>query len=142
MRKTILFLLLVTLLAAATYGSLLIRRDLSARERPSVIEALIAAKARSLALPSSYRNLADPAQASPESIRAGMEHFADHCATCHGNDGSGDTLFGNGLYQKPPDMRKAETQGKSDGELYYIIENGVRLSGNACMRRACPYRRR
>jgi mono/diheme cytochrome c family protein len=90
---------------------------------------LIATKARSLALPSSYRNLADPVQASPESIRAGMEHFADHCATCHGNDGSGDTLFGNGLYPKPPDMRKAETQGKSDGELYYIIENGVRLSG-------------
>ena len=58
-----------------------------------------------------------------------MEHFADHCATCRGNDGSGDTLFGNGLYPKPPDMRRAGTQGKSDGELYYIIENGVRLSG-------------
>ena len=38
-------------------------------------------------------------------------------------------MFGKGLYPKPPDMRKAETQNKSDGELYYIIENGVRLSG-------------
>jgi mono/diheme cytochrome c family protein len=58
-----------------------------------------------------------------------MEHFADHCATCHSNDGSGDTSFGEGLYTKSPDMRKKETQNKSDGELYYTIENGIRLSG-------------
>jgi mono/diheme cytochrome c family protein len=51
-----------------------------------------------------------------------MEHFADHCATCHAYDGSGDTSFGEGLYPKPPDMRKKETQNKSDGELYYTIE--------------------
>jgi mono/diheme cytochrome c family protein len=35
-----------------------------------------------------------------------MEHFADHCATCHANDGGGDTSFGKGLYPKPPDMRQ------------------------------------
>ena len=58
-----------------------------------------------------------------------MEHFADHCATCDANDGCGDTLFGRGLYPKPPDMRQKETQNESDGELYYTIENGVRLGG-------------
>jgi mono/diheme cytochrome c family protein len=54
-----------------------------------------------------------------------MEHFADHCVTCHANDGSGDTSFGEGLYPEPPDKRKKETQNKSDGELYYRIENGI-----------------
>jgi mono/diheme cytochrome c family protein len=58
-----------------------------------------------------------------------MEHFADHCATCHSNDGGGQTIFGKGLYPKPPDLRAAGTQNKSDGELYYTIQNGVRLSG-------------
>jgi mono/diheme cytochrome c family protein len=58
-----------------------------------------------------------------------MEHFSDHCATCHSNDGGGETLFGKGLYPKPPDLRSAATQNKSDGELYYTIDNGVRLSG-------------
>ena len=58
-----------------------------------------------------------------------MEHFSDHCATCHSNNGDGHTLFGKGLYPKPPDLRAARTQNKSDGELYYTIENGVRLSG-------------
>jgi mono/diheme cytochrome c family protein len=66
---------------------------------------------------------------STENIRAGMEHFSDHCATCHSNDGGGQTFFGKGLYPKPPDLRAAGTQNKSDGELYYTIQNGVRLSG-------------
>ena len=38
-------------------------------------------------------------------------------------------MFGKGMYPKPPDMRLAETQNRSDGELYYTIENGVRLTG-------------
>ena len=61
--------------------------------------------------------------------RARTRHFADHCATCHANDGGGDTLIGHGLYPKPPDLRLAETQHLSDGELFWIIENGVRLTG-------------
>ena len=58
-----------------------------------------------------------------------MMHFAGHCATCHGNDGSGDTSHGRGLFPKPPDMRLARTQELSDGELFWIIENGVRFTG-------------
>ena len=58
-----------------------------------------------------------------------MEHFADHCAVCHGNDGSGDTEMGRGLYPKVPDMRAAATQSLTDGELFSIIENGIRLTG-------------
>ena len=56
-------------------------------------------------------------------------HFADHCATCHGNDGSGDTMIGRGLYPKPPDLRGSQTQKLSDGEIFWTIENGVRLTG-------------
>ena len=59
----------------------------------------------------------------------GRAHWADHCATCHANNGSGDTMFGRGIYPKPPDMRETETQRQSDGKLYYTIKNGVRLSG-------------
>ena len=83
-----------------------VRHGFRARETPSSIERLAATVARKLAVPSRYRNLHNPTPATPENIRAGMEHFADHCATCHANDGSGDTMFGKGLYPKPPDMRK------------------------------------
>src|SRR5262245_6033276 len=98
---------------------LVVRRGFSAGENPSALEAYVAATARKLSIPAGYRQLRNPFQSSPENIRAGMAHFADHCATCHANDGSGDTLFGRGLYPKPPDMRTAITQSKTDGELYY-----------------------
>jgi len=58
-----------------------------------------------------------------------MEHFADHCATCHANDGSGNVETGRGLFPPAPDMRQSATQNLSDGELFYIIEHGVRFTG-------------
>jgi mono/diheme cytochrome c family protein len=67
--------------------------------------------------------------ATPENLAESRAHFADHCAACHANDGSGQTEIGEGLYPKPPDMRQSETQSLSDGELFYIIHHGIRLTG-------------
>ena len=121
-------ILLVLAVAAAGYGSIIVRRGFSALATPSAVEEFAATTARKVAVPSAYRELRNPILPSTESIRAGMEHFSDHCATCHSNDGGGQTLFGRGVYPKPPDLRAAGTQNKSDGELYYTIQNGVRLS--------------
>ena len=127
--KAGLLILFALAVAAAGYGLILVRRGFSALATPSAIEELAATTARKLAVPSSYRELRNPIVPSTQNIRGGMEHFAFHCAPCHSNDGGGQTVFGKGLYPKPPDLRAAGTQNKSDGELYYTIENGVRLSG-------------
>jgi mono/diheme cytochrome c family protein len=127
--KVVALILFALAVAAAGYGLMLVRRGFSALATPSAIEVFAATTARKIAVPSSYRQLRNPLMPSTENIRAGMEHFSDHCATCHANDGGGDTLFGKGLYPKPPDLRAAGTQNKSDGALYYTIANGVRLSG-------------
>jgi mono/diheme cytochrome c family protein len=126
--KLALLVVIALFAAGAIYATVLVRRGFSARENPSWIEAFAAGIAKSLAVPAAYR-LKNPYAPTAENVREGEEHFADHCAICHANDGSGDTLFGKGLYPKPPNMRDADTQNKSDGELYYTIENGVRLSG-------------
>ncbi len=84
---------------------------------------------RDLAIPAGARSTQNPLPPSPEDLREARLHFADHCALCHGNDGSGDTLLGRGLYPKPPDLRLGETQSLTDGELFWIIENGVRYTG-------------
>jgi mono/diheme cytochrome c family protein len=113
-------------------GSLLVlflRRGLSAREEPSAIEAFVARRLRHLAIPTGARELQNPLSLTEEILAEGREHFADHCASCHANDGSGATEMGQGLYPKAPDMRLPETQELSDGELFYIIENGVRFTG-------------
>lgn len=127
--KAAVVLLIGALAAVVFYGRYELRRGFSTRSEPSSFETLLAKTAREMALPPEYRTLQNPFPMSPGNVRAGMEHFADHCAICHANDGSGDTRFGKNLYPKPPDMRRAETQGKPDGELYYTIQNGVRLSG-------------
>lgn len=126
--KAALVVLIGLVAAGGIYMAILIRNGFSARENPSWAEAFAARVARRLAVPAIYE-MKNPYPATPENLREAEAHFADHCASCHGNDGSGDTLFGRGLYPKPPDMRTSETQHKSDGELYYTIENGVRLSG-------------
>ena len=107
----------------------LLHDGLSARAKPTQIETVIARNARHLAIPANARLTQNPVLASVEDLRDARLHFADHCAICHGNDGAGDTVIGSGLYPKPPDLRLPQTQNLTDGELFWIIENGVRFTG-------------
>lgn len=102
---------------------------LSSRVAPSKLESVIARNSHYLAIPSSARSAQNPVLDSPEDLRDARLHFADHCAICHSNDGSGHTMIGGGLYPRPPDLRKPETQNLTDGEIFWVIENGVRFSG-------------
>lgn len=122
-------LLLAGVLGGALVFSQLIKGGLSARDEPSGIEAFMARRLRRLATPRDMRDLANPVAASPEVLAAGRAHFADHCASCHGNDGRGETPMGQNLYPKAPDMTLTATQSLSDGEIFFSIHNGIRLSG-------------
>ena len=101
----------------------------SAQATPTLLETVMARYARSLAIPASAKSLQNPIADSPEVQHEAMAHYADHCASCHANNGAGDTMYGKGLYPKPPDLRLAATQNLSDGELFFMIQNGVRLTG-------------
>lgn len=102
---------------------------LSARATPSPVETAIARRLRALAVPGEYDDLMNPVLRNDESVRNGMAHFADHCAACHANDGSGNTETGTRMFPPAPDMRQPATQELSDGALFYIIEHGVRFTG-------------
>jgi mono/diheme cytochrome c family protein len=127
--KLILLLAVVAVGLAVAAGASILHNGLSARATPTALETMIARNARRLAIPANARNEHNPISASDETLKEARAHFADHCATCHGNDGRGDTMYGKGLYPKPPDLRLPETQKLSDGELFWIIENGVRFTG-------------
>jgi mono/diheme cytochrome c family protein len=129
-RGTILLLVIVVVLGLLAAAAVSILHDgLSARAKPNALETAIARSARRMAVPSGAHATKNPIPDSPEIEREARLHFADHCATCHGNDGSGDTPIGRGLYPKPPDLRAAQTQKLSDGDIFWTIENGVRLTG-------------
>jgi mono/diheme cytochrome c family protein len=102
---------------------------LSARGQPGWVETSVARSARRFAIPSDVRARRNPISPSPDALVDGMEHYADHCAVCHANDGSGNTEMGKGLFPKAPDMRLPATQELADGELFYIIEHGIRFTG-------------
>ena len=104
-------------------------RGLSTRVAPSAVEESIALTMRTLATPRAVRAATNPVDPSPDVLEEGLTHFADHCATCHANNGSGDTEMGRSFYPPAPDMRAARTQALSDGELFSIIEHGIRLTG-------------
>ena len=127
--KALLMMVVLTAVLAVVIFIWIGSRGISAKATPGRIETVIARTMRLLAIPRNARDLKNPVAASPEIVAEGMAHYADHCAACHANDGSGETELGLGLYPKPPDMRLPETQSLTDGELFYIIENGVRLTG-------------
>jgi mono/diheme cytochrome c family protein len=102
---------------------------LSARATPGSVETAVARRLRALAIPGPDVNRRNPIPRDDQSVRNGMAHFADHCASCHANNGSGDTELGRNLFPPAPDMRRAATQDLSDGALFYIIEHGIRFTG-------------
>lgn len=127
--KLFLTLALLAIAAAAVAVAVVLRHGFSARDKPSTIEAFVARRVRRIAIPSAARAAKNPIAATPEVLADARAHFADHCASCHANEGSGNAEIGEHLYPPAPDMRKAETQSLSDGEIFYIIHNGIRFTG-------------
>jgi mono/diheme cytochrome c family protein len=119
----------VVLLSAALAAFYLRSHGFSAREKPAWYEVFLARNVRRLASEPNAQALKNPIAAEPLAIAEARDHFADHCAVCHANNGGGDTQINAGLYPPAPDMRLPDTQNLSDGELFFIIKNGIRFTG-------------
>lgn len=115
--------------AVGVYGLRTIRAGFSTASEPSYLERVAARSARNLSIPRNARLEPNPFKLVPDSLKEGRESFIARCAICHGSDGSGKTEIGRNLYPKVPNLQLPETQRLSDGELRYIIRNGVRLTG-------------
>lgn len=127
--KKALLIALVLLIAAFAICWTILRRGVSARVEPTRTEVVFARTVRHFAIPADLQGKANPVTLTPALLAEARAHFADHCALCHGNDGKGTSGLGRQMYPRTPDMTLAATQSLSDGELFAIIENGVRLTG-------------
>src|SRR5689334_18738385 len=127
--RTFVLVVLTLFVMGLLTGAYIVTTGVSARPQPSRLESMTSRTLRSVAIRTRVRGITNPVPLDDAVLKEGMEHFADHCAVCHGNNGSGDTEMGRGLYPRAPDMRLPATQNLSDAELFYIIENGVRLTG-------------
>src|SRR5581483_8648508 len=104
---------LATLAAEAVAAAIFLRSP-----TPSAAERWTARRVRSLAVPTAAKAASNPEPDTPENLAVARAHWADHCASCHANDGSGSDM-GKKMYPPAPDMRAAGTQGLTDGELFY-----------------------
>jgi predicted CXXCH cytochrome family protein len=130
--KTWKLLVWVSAVASLVLGLYIIRLiwfGFSTADQPSYLEKTVARATRNLAIPRRARLEANPWKATSEVLQEARESFLDRCAVCHGPDGSGETGVGRNLYPKVPDLRLPQTQNLTDGEIRYIIRNGVRLTG-------------
>jgi hypothetical protein len=127
--RKLLAALVLALVAVGVGLYVLVRQGFSTRAAPSIVEAFLSTSLREWSCPTKYMQMRNPVGCSEEALAEARAHWADHCATCHANNGRGDSMLGRTMYPRPPDMRLPETQRQSDGELYYTIKNGVRLTG-------------
>jgi mono/diheme cytochrome c family protein len=100
----------------------------SAKVEPHALEVFIARQVRHLAIPIEQRDAQNPIPFSPDVIKESLAHFADHCALCHANDGSGQTPIGKNVNPKAMDLRLPDIQSMSDGEIFWVIHNGIRFT--------------
>jgi len=129
MKRWIVAVLVFVALVAVVYGVAVVRRGFSAADQPSGLERVMARAVRNIGIPSRARNEKNPLTADPGVLAEAKERFGERCANCHGNNGNGDSNIGKNLYPKAPDLRLPATQKLTDGEIHYIIKNGVRLTG-------------
>lgn len=132
MRRPVKITLLVVGILILLGGLLLwstLRYGFSTHDEPTRMEASVARAMRHWSAPADLRGERNPLPLTPQLLGEARAHWADHCASCHGNDGRGKTVIGEHLYPRAPDMTLPATQSLSDGELFAIIENGIRLTG-------------
>jgi mono/diheme cytochrome c family protein len=129
MRRIIFALLVLVLLIGGGVILLASELNLSSLPEPGRTETYLATKAKVWLVRRSARSVPKVPASSPSGIAVGGMTFRGECANCHGIDGRTPTEVGRWMYPRTLDLSSPEVQRWSDAELFWIIKNGIRLSG-------------
>jgi mono/diheme cytochrome c family protein len=123
----------VGILAALGLGAF----DISATSRPSRLEKALAGWVRDASIRArAPRNVQAPGD--PATLAKGRAEYAEHCQVCHGIPDAEQSSIAQGLNPPVPDLAEPATQARSDGELFFIVSHGIRLSGMPGFARSEP----
>ncbi|HJZ70179.1 MAG TPA: cytochrome c [Vicinamibacterales bacterium] len=125
MQRLIVWTAVIVLVVVALVLVMAGRGITAAGHRPWPFEERVARAAWRFMVPREVRRTSNPVTATADVLKGARAHWADHCALCHDNDGSGDTPVGRRVYPPVPDLRGQRTQALTDGELFYAIEHGI-----------------
>src|SRR5216683_8421146 len=103
---------------------------LSALPEPGRLETSLATKAKHYLVHRSSRAGIPPAPTDRQtSLKEGERLFGTECGACHGLSGHNPTDAGRWMYPRAGDLTSRDVQSYSDREVFWIIKNGIRLSG-------------
>lgn len=100
-----------------------------AGKQPSKLETNLANMAKDVVIPIEAENLKNPLPSNHEVVQQGEQIYLQSCALCHGSDGHGRTDLGRGMYPPAMDLTSPHVQHWTDGQLFWIVQNGVRMTG-------------
>jgi mono/diheme cytochrome c family protein len=103
----------------------------TAHQKPSTVETALANVAKDLVIPIETENLKNPLPSNPQVVSEGQQVYLQSCAICHGADGHGQTALGQGMYPPVMDLTSPHVQHWNDSQMFWIIQNGVRMTGMA-----------
>ncbi len=124
----LLFGILLLVLGAAAYlatGSF----NVAATRPPGSVEKQVASMALTRSVQRRAPSAKNPLAGSPDAIRAGMAHYKEMCVTCHGAPGVDPSEIGEGLNPPAPDLTLPKVQERTDGQLFWLVQNGIRMTG-------------
>jgi mono/diheme cytochrome c family protein len=122
---TCLILMAVGAAAVAFTGSF----DVSANRPPGALEKRLAGFMLDHSVARRAPTIANPQGKSPDAVRGGMAHYKEMCVFCHGAPGVDASEAGEGLNPPAPDLSGNKTQARTDGQLFWIVKNGIRMTG-------------
>lgn len=129
-RRSWILIGLLVVIALSGGGYLAVNASLSALEQPGALETAAATAAKKWLVRRAARRPLPPAPANDKlSVANGYMQFGANCAFCHGQDGRTPTKVGSSLYPRAVRLDAGGVQDYSDGELFVIIRDGIRLSG-------------
>jgi mono/diheme cytochrome c family protein len=113
---------------AATLG-LAVLLSCKAQQGPRNIESTIVKEVKQK-ITIGGREWKNPVADTEASQQEGGEHFQHHCMICHGLDGHATGVpFAAKMDPPVPDLSSRDVQGYTDGQLKWVIQNGIAPSG-------------
>ena len=103
--------------------------NISATVPPSKAERQLATFALNKAVARRAGSQKNPLPTNAETLRGGLHEFGENCLVCHGAPGVDPGAIGQGLNPGAPDLTLPRVQARSDGELFWITSNGIRMTG-------------
>jgi mono/diheme cytochrome c family protein len=130
MKRWVLVVLIALALAAVAVILGFTQIKLDALEEPGQVETFLATQVKHLLIHWSSQEGIPPAPTNVQaSVEEGGKLYATDCSMCHGSDGHTPTDFGRWMYPRASDLTSSLVQNYSDRELFWIVKNGIRLSG-------------